>query len=432
MPWRGPVPSTMPGERGPSWGWREFSGYGWRWTLWLSRRLSVATETDDITASVADLPTGAVARCTTTLRLRSPGSSRRRLIVAGRDTVGRAIRVSGRNARVGVAPNPRSAFPVAELELPVGSSWEGAELECELVCVPATGPAQTLLFVLPRDIPMPLGAMPRGPEGPLPGRQPRVTIRDPLPAGLAVLGLRDSVRATPARAVSFLEAVVAKADAVIPMASASASVGAILHATTRLLAGLSAAGRRRLTDLVPAPLEHLASLFAFRPRCDVLLVDPTEWPEHRGSAVCMVAPTWHLADDGGMPDFAIGLQLAGIWWEGGCRLVGRRAADLEVAVKLAATMSWLHTLGDPAQLRRARLAVERAAVGAVPHRWGTMRRSARVAARAARWALVLLEASTGDGAAWEVFREVLSHQWGSVLRPETIFSRLLDQGIRLA
>lgn len=123
------------------------------------------------------------------------------------------------------------------------------------------------------------------------------------------------------------------------------------------------------------------------------------------------------------------MQLASLWWEGGCRFVGRERLLLEEALRDYSVLCVAMTLMPETTERMVKAYAAVADQGAIAALGSWLTFDGVPRSRAARLGLAIFDASRSRPEVVETVRRVAGEGWGECVPAHAVLSRLLDVGV---
>jgi hypothetical protein len=205
--------------------------------------------------------------------------------------------------------------------------------------------------------------------------------------------------------------------------------------STRLVSGLRADEPGRMADMVRAIMRYLTSSLGFDPGAVIVgkhSNDATQTSGFLPHGACFNASPESIgfgSARGTPADFYLSPQLAGVWWGGGCKIVGHRAQELESALCLAYGLSWMDYIGEFDQLNEALDHCSRLAKSSIVKNWWKGARGIPRTRDGVRIALELyaLLQDEQSGAA-ELIKQLNRQYWGKYVHRQAIAAALAEVG----
>jgi hypothetical protein len=178
-------------------------------------------------------------------------------------------------------------------------------------------------------------------------------------------------------------------------------------------------------------LDFLSRVFGLSPDMRILAKTPQEpsgWSDGPSPSASWFNANREMfgldAAHAGEPnDFYLVVQLARIWWGGGCRIVGKHATDLQGALAFLAGLLWLDYMEEKQQHAQVVHNLKR-------FRWSWLKsmgdrlRGEANRRRTARAALALYSACASRSASAEDLRALTREAWGQEVSSVVVYRRL--------
>ena len=220
----------------------------------------------------------------------------------------------------------------------------------------------------------------------------------------------------------FITAVMAASD---DFSSERAEYGQTMLISRRLIDRASGAERSRIIKLTARIIQFLAAEFDLEPDVVPCIISPMDRAGYEliphGPWLFARPASFGIGSPGGDPaDYVLADYLTGIWWGGGCGIIGAHAVDVEAAITMAFAERWFSHIQGEEQLERIRAYYDRHLKpgrlrGRVWQARGRMNEH-----RASRWSIQLYNNLKKNPETLANLRELLRTSWGKFVDAQTV------------